>query len=64
MDQQHYVGLDVSLETTSICVIDHTGAVIWRANAVLSQMPSVRPSALTPPPPCASALRPASSPIG
>ncbi len=30
MDQQHYVGLDVSQETTSICVIDHTGAVIWR----------------------------------
>lgn len=30
MDQQHYVGLDVSLETTSICVIDHIGAVVWR----------------------------------
>lgn len=30
MDQQHYVGLDVSLETTSICVIDHSGAVVWR----------------------------------
>ena len=30
MDQQHYVGLDVSLETTSICVIDSNGAVVWR----------------------------------
>jgi len=30
MDQQHYVGLDVSLETTSVCVIDQSGAVIWR----------------------------------
>lgn len=27
---EHYVGLDVSLETTSICVIDSKGAVIWR----------------------------------
>ena len=31
MDQQsHYVGLDVSLKTTSICVIDDAGAIIWR----------------------------------
>jgi len=31
MDQQcHHVGLDVSLETTSICVIDDAGAIIWR----------------------------------
>ena len=31
MDQQsHYVGLDVSLETTSICVVDDAGALIWR----------------------------------
>jgi transposase len=28
--QQHYVGLDVSLETTAICVIDDQGAVLWR----------------------------------
>ena len=28
--QQHYVGLDVSLETTSICVIDDKGTVVWR----------------------------------
>src|SRR3954454_2901347 len=31
MDQQcHYVGLDVSLEQTSICVIDDAGAIVWR----------------------------------
>ena len=30
MDQQHYVCLDVSLETTSICVIDNNGAVVWQ----------------------------------
>src|ERR1700720_4181541 len=29
-EQRHYVGLDVSLETTSICVIDDAGAIIWR----------------------------------
>jgi transposase len=28
--QQHYVGLDVSLETTAICVINDKGAVLWR----------------------------------
>ena len=27
---EHYVGLDVSLETTSVCVIDAKAAVIWR----------------------------------
>ncbi len=30
MDQPHYVGLDVSLETTSVCVIANDGAVVWR----------------------------------
>ena len=30
MDQQHYVGLDVSLDTTSICVVDQSGTIIWR----------------------------------
>src|SRR5438477_9925388 len=29
-EQRHYVGLDVSLETTSICVIDDAGTIIWR----------------------------------
>ena len=29
--QQHYVGLDVSLETTSICVIDDKGTAVWRS---------------------------------
>lgn len=28
--QQHYVGLDVSLETTSVCVIDDKGTAVWR----------------------------------
>jgi transposase len=28
--KQQYVGLDVSLEQTSICVIDDAGAIIWR----------------------------------
>ena len=28
--QQHYVGLDVSLETTAVCVIDDEGTVVWR----------------------------------
>lgn len=30
MEPQHYVGLDVSLETTAVCVIDQTGAIVWR----------------------------------
>jgi transposase len=30
MDQQQYVGLDVSLETTAVCVVDEAGTVIWR----------------------------------
>jgi predicted NBD/HSP70 family sugar kinase len=28
--QQQYVGLDVSLEWTSVCVVDETGAILWR----------------------------------
>ena len=28
--ERHYVGLDVSLEMTSVCVLDETGAVVWR----------------------------------
>jgi transposase len=28
--EQHYVGLDVSLDTTAVCVVDATGAVLWR----------------------------------
>src|SRR5690349_24906900 len=27
---RHYVGLDVSLETTSVCVLDEAGAIVWR----------------------------------
>ncbi len=33
MDQQHYVGLDVPLETTSICVIDQDGKAVWRGKS-------------------------------
>jgi hypothetical protein len=28
--QQHYLGLDVSLETTAACVIDDEGTLVWR----------------------------------
>lgn len=27
---RHYAGLDVSLETTSICVVDDAGTIVWR----------------------------------
>lgn len=30
MEPSHYVGLDVSQELTSVCVIDQAGAVVWR----------------------------------
>jgi quercetin dioxygenase-like cupin family protein len=30
MGRQHRVGLDVSLDTTPICIIDNNGAVVWR----------------------------------
>lgn len=34
MDQQqparHYAGLDVSLDSTAVCVVDDAGAVVWR----------------------------------
>jgi transposase len=36
MDQQQYVGLDVSLETTAVCVIDGQGAVVWRGKCALT----------------------------
>ena len=28
--EQHYAGLDVSLDTTAICILDAKGAVVWR----------------------------------
>ena len=31
---EQYVGLDVSLESTSICVVDAAGAVVWRGTVV------------------------------
>jgi transposase len=39
MDQQHYVGLDVSLETTSICVVDQNGATVWRGKCSTEPQP-------------------------
>ena len=30
MEPFHYVGLDVSQELTSICVVDEQGVVVWR----------------------------------
>lgn len=30
MEPSHYVGLDVSQELTSVCVVDEQGAVVWR----------------------------------
>src|SRR3954469_4183167 len=48
---QHYVGLDVSLETTSVCVLDEAGGIVWRgkvgstpealANAIRTRAPQV-----------------------
>ena len=64
MDQQHYVGLDVSLETTSICVIDNSGAVVWRGKCSSEPDAICQTVRAQAPPPCASVLRPASSPIG
>ena len=34
MEPQHYVGLDVPQELTSVCVIDQQGTVIWRGICV------------------------------
>ena len=30
MEQRHYVGLDVSQDLTTICVIDDAGTRVWR----------------------------------
>ena len=34
MESSHYVGLDVSQELTSVCVIDEQGAVVWRGKTL------------------------------
>jgi hypothetical protein len=31
--QQQYVGLDVSLDRTSVCVVDEAGAILWRGHS-------------------------------
>ena len=28
--EQHYAGLDISLDDTAVCVLDAKGAVVWR----------------------------------
>ena len=35
MEQRQCAGLDVSLETTSVCVVDEAGAVVWRGKCAL-----------------------------
>ena len=64
MEQQHYVGLDVSLETTSFCVIDHDGAVVWRGRCAAEQMPFAGSFALRHRPSREPVWRPATSPTG
>ena len=32
--EEHFVGLDVSLKTVSICVVDEAGVVLWRGDVV------------------------------
>ena len=42
--EQHYAGLDVSLDATSICVLDAIGAVVWRGKC--ASTPEAIPDAL------------------
>ena len=44
MEQHCYVGLDVSQTTTSICVVDNAGAILWRGKT--SSEPEVIAAAL------------------
>ena len=63
-EQRHYVGLDVSLETTSICVVDDAGAIIWRGKC--SSDPDTITATLRQHAParCGLVWRPDSSPTG
>ena len=63
-EQRHYVGLDVSLETTSICVIDDAGAIIWRGSAVPTPTRLLPPCASMPPAQYGLVWRPDSCPTG
>ena len=38
----HYVGLDVSMEDTSVCVIDSSGATIWEGKILPIRLRSNR----------------------
>src|SRR4030088_2750926 len=62
--QQHYVGLDVSLQTTSICVIDDKGTAVWRGKCASTPESITRRCTHTPRRPSGLGLRPDSSPIG
>jgi len=33
--EQHYAGLDVSLDATSVCILDAQGTVVWRGTCAL-----------------------------
>ncbi|MER9470620.1 hypothetical protein NKI82_33100 [Mesorhizobium sp. M0482] len=35
---KHFVGLDVSLDLTSVCVLDEEGAVVWRGKGCLNTL--------------------------
>ena len=61
---QLYVGLDVPLETTSICVVDDPAPRSGAARRPRRPRRSPPPSASAPRPPCGSASRPASSRTG
>jgi transposase len=63
MDQQHYVGLDVSLETTSVCVINQSGAIVWRGQC-RTEPEAISQAVRMPRPPYASALRRGKCPTG
>ena len=40
---KQYVGLDVSLKETSICVIDDVGKIVWRGRTDQRRKPSDPP---------------------
>ena len=62
--QQQYVGLDVSLETTAICVIDDKGAVVWRGKCASTGIDHRRGADNTPRRRSGSGSKPVSSRIG
>jgi hypothetical protein len=59
---EQYVGLDVSLEETSICVLDQAGAVVFEGD--VSSNPEAIAKALRRRAPKASRIGPVRSPTG